>query len=80
MIKIAVNRMSDNLDPESIVKGTLTALDKFSNIEITIYGDQDKMKPFLKAHDRLKVVHTPFYLDMGEKDPKIGRASCRERV
>lgn len=69
MIKIAVDGMGGDFAPEPIVKGTLTALDKFKNIEITIFGDQDKMKPFLKEHDRLKVVHTPFYLEMGEQDP-----------
>ena len=69
MIKIAVDGMGGDFAPEPIVKGTLTALDKFKNIEITIYGDQEKMKPFLVEHERLKVVHTPFYLEMGEKDP-----------
>jgi phosphate acyltransferase len=69
MIKIAVDGMGGDFAPEPIVKGTLTALEKFDNIEITIFGDQDKMGPFLKPHDRLKVVHTPYYLDMGEKDP-----------
>jgi hypothetical protein len=27
------------------------------------------MAPFLKQHERLHVVHTPHYLEMGEKDP-----------
>lgn len=69
MIKIAVDGMGGDFAPEPIVKGTLAALDKFKNIEIIIFGDEQKMAPYLKTHERLKVVHTPFYLEMGEKDP-----------
>ncbi len=69
MIKIAVDGMGGDFAPEQIVKGTLLALDKFEDVEITIYGDEEKMGPFLKEHPRLKVVHTPYFLDMGEKDP-----------
>lgn len=69
MIKIAVDGMGGDFAPEQIVKGTLLALEKFPDIKINIYGDKDKMAPFLKAHDRLEVFHTPYFLDMGEKDP-----------
>lgn len=69
MIKIAVDGMGGDFAPEQIVKGTLLALEKFADIKINIYGDQEKMAPFLKEHDRLEVIHTPYFLDMGEKDP-----------
>ncbi|PKK94325.1 MAG: phosphate acyltransferase [Tenericutes bacterium HGW-Tenericutes-6] len=69
MIRLSVDGMGGDYAPEPIVKGTLEALNTFSNIEITLFGDTEKMKPFLKEHPRLKVVHTPYYLEMGEKDP-----------
>lgn len=69
MIKIAVDGMGGDYAPEPIVKGTMMALEKFDNIEITLFGDETKMAPFLKQHPRLHVVHTPHYLAMGEKDP-----------
>jgi len=69
MIRIAVDGMGGDFAPEPIVKGTLKALEKFENIEIILFGDEQKMAPFLKNHPRLKVVHTPFFLSMGEKDP-----------
>ncbi|MFA6801484.1 MAG: phosphate acyltransferase PlsX [Acholeplasmataceae bacterium] len=69
MIKIAVDGMSGDFAPEEIVKGTLLALDKFDDIEIIIYGDETKMAPYLKSHPRLQVIHTPYFLAMGEKDP-----------
>ncbi len=69
MIRLAVDGMGGDYAPEPMVKGTLMALDKFDNIDITIFGDETKMAPYLKQHERLHVVHTPHYLPMGEKDP-----------
>lgn len=69
MIKLAIDGMGGDFAPEPIIKGTLLALDKYSNIEITVFGDEEKMAPFLKEHPRLKVVHTTSFLDMGIEDP-----------
>ncbi len=69
MIRLAVDGMGGDYAPEPIVKGTLRALEAFDNIEITLFGDETKMAPYLKQHERLHVVHTPYYLEMGEKDP-----------
>lgn len=69
MIKLAIDGMGGDFAPEPIIKGTLQALDKYSNIEITVFGDEEKMAPFLKEHPRLKVVHTTSFLDMGIEDP-----------
>ncbi len=69
MIRIAVDGMGGDFAPEQIVKGTLLALEKFEEVEISIFGDENKMAPFLKPHPRLQVIHTPYFLEMGEKDP-----------
>lgn len=69
MIRLAVDGMGGDYAPEPIVKGTLMALEQFDNIEITLFGDETKMAPFLRQHPRLHVIHTPHYLSMGEKDP-----------
>ncbi|MFU8792649.1 MAG: phosphate acyltransferase PlsX [Acholeplasmataceae bacterium] len=69
MIRLAVDGMGGDYAPEPIVKGTLMALEKFDNVFITLFGDETKMAPFLKQHERLQVIHTPHYLEMGEKDP-----------
>jgi phosphate acyltransferase len=69
MIRLAVDGMGGDYAPEPIVKGTIRALEKFDDIEITLFGDEVKMAPFLKQHPRLHVIHTPYYMEMGEKDP-----------
>lgn len=75
MIKIAIDGMGGDHAPEQICLGTMDALNKFNDIEITIFGDQEKMKPFLKDHPRLNIIHTSKALDMGIKD--IGRDTLR---
>lgn len=69
MIKLAVDGMGGDFAPKPIVEGSIEALKKFANIEITIFGDENKMKPYLVEHDRLTVIHTSSYLDMGIEDP-----------
>jgi phosphate acyltransferase len=69
MIRIAIDAMGGDHAPEPIIKGTLKALNQFENIEVTLFGDKEKMAPYLTEHDRLHIVHTEAYLDMGEKDP-----------
>jgi len=71
LFKIAVDGMGGDFAPEQIVKGTMQALEKFADIEVTIFGDKNKMAPFLKPNDRLKVVHTEHFLDMGVENPVL---------
>jgi phosphate acyltransferase len=68
MIRISVDGMGGDDAPKPICEGVMQALQAYDNIEITIFGDQEKMTPFLKSHPRLKVIHTPFALEMAEKD------------
>ncbi len=68
MIRISVDGMGGDDAPKSICDGVMQALKAYDNIEVTIFGDQDKMAPFLKSHPRLTIIHTPHALDMAEKD------------
>lgn len=68
MIRISVDGMGGDDAPKSICDGVMQALKEYDNIEVTIFGDQDKMAPFLTSHPRLTIIHTPYALDMAEKD------------
>ena len=46
MIKLAVDGMGGDFAPEPIIKGTLQALDKYSNIEITVLVMKKKWHHF----------------------------------
>ncbi len=69
MIKIAVDAMGGDFLCDTTVKGSMQAIQEFKDIEITLYGDEEKIKPLLTNSERIKVVHTPKYVDMGEHDP-----------
>ncbi|ANU22872.1 phosphate acyltransferase PlsX [Planococcus donghaensis] len=56
-MRIAVDAMGGDNAPKEIVAGVYKALEEFTDIEIQLYGHEDKMKEFLKEHDRLTIVH-----------------------
>lgn len=76
MIKLAIDAMGGDHAPKEIVEGSILALKQFEDIELTLFGDETLMKPYLIDHPRLKVVHTSKYFDMGVKD--IGRKTLRD--
>ena len=57
-MKIAIDAMGGDNAPHEIVKGAYEALDAFSDIEILLYGNEEKLAPLMKVHDRIKVIHT----------------------
>jgi len=69
MVRIALDGMGGDFAPKIACEGAMLALETYQDIEITIFGDQEKMSAYLKPHERLKIVHTSKYLDMGVKDP-----------
>lgn len=69
MIKIAVDAMGGDFLCDTTVNGAMDAVKEFSDIEITLYGDEAKIKPLLTNKERINVVHTPKFVDMGEHDP-----------
>lgn len=69
MIKIAIDAMGGDHAPKEQIAGALLALEKIEDIEITLFGDLDAMKPYLKEHPRLKTVASEGVIPMGEKDP-----------
>lgn len=69
MIKIAIDAMGGDNAPEATVLGAQLAVKKFKDIELTLYGDEEKIRKYLKNEERIKIVHTDSYIDMGEHDP-----------
>ena len=69
MIKIAVDAMGGDNAPECTVLGAQLAVKKFPDIELTLYGDESKIRKYLKNEERIKIVHTESFIDMGEHDP-----------
>lgn len=69
MVKLAVDAMGGDFAPIEIVKGVNIAIKKHSDLELVLYGDEEEIKKYLEPSDRIKIVHAPEKIDMGEKDP-----------
>ncbi len=69
MIKIAVDAMGGDFSCKTTVVGSMQAVQKFKDIEIVLYGDENQIKPYLTNSKNITIVHTDSAVDMGEKDP-----------
>ncbi|MFH0374058.1 phosphate acyltransferase PlsX [Streptococcus sp. A22] len=58
MKRIAIDAMGGDHAPQAVIEGVNQALKEFSDIEIQLYGDEDKIKPYLTASERVTIIHT----------------------
>lgn len=73
---LALDGMGGDNAPEEIVKGALQSLDQFQDIHIHLYGDEKKMAPYIKQHERLTIVHCT---EMIEPDDEPVRSIRRKK-
>ncbi|MDE5867840.1 MAG: phosphate acyltransferase PlsX [Anaeroplasmataceae bacterium] len=78
MIRIAVDANGGDYGVETTVIGSMQAIQKHSDLEITLFGDEEKIKPLLTNDKRIKIVHTKDTISMGEKDPVHAIRSQKE--
>ncbi|MGM9969141.1 MAG: phosphate acyltransferase PlsX [Anaeroplasma sp.] len=69
MIKIGIDANGGDKGVEATVPGAIRAVSMFDDIEIVLFGDENKIKPLLTNSERISIVHTDQTMDMGEKDP-----------
>ncbi|HEL2575671.1 TPA: phosphate acyltransferase PlsX [Streptococcus suis] len=58
MKRIAIDAMGGDHAPQAVIEGVNQALKEFSDIEIQLYGDEAKIKPYLTATERVTIIHT----------------------
>lgn len=73
MKKIAVDAMGGDHAPKAIVEGVNRALETFSDIEVILYGDASKIKPYLTATERISIVHTVEKIESNDEPAKAIR-------
>ena len=69
MIKIGVDANGGDNGVNTTVPAAMMAIKEFDDIEIVLFGDEEKIKPLLTNNERISIVHTKETLSMGEKDP-----------
>lgn len=66
-MKLALDAMGGDNAPQAIIDGAYEALEQFPNLEIILYGQEEKMAPYIKQHNRLTTVHCTEVVE-GEDD------------
>ncbi|MGT2926143.1 phosphate acyltransferase PlsX [Streptococcus cuniculipharyngis] len=56
--RLAIDAMGGDHAPQAIVEGVNQALAAFDDIEIQLYGDEDKIRPYLTSKERVTIIHT----------------------
>ncbi|MGY0691520.1 phosphate acyltransferase PlsX [Virgibacillus sp. FSP13] len=57
-MRIAIDAMGGDNAPKEIVLGAMDAVAQIDNLQITLIGDQEKIKPFLTNDTNINVIHT----------------------
>ncbi|MFC4617309.1 phosphate acyltransferase PlsX [Camelliibacillus cellulosilyticus] len=57
-MKLAIDAMGGDHAPQEIVKGALLALDEFKDVEMTLVGDEQQIKPLIQGRPSIQIVHT----------------------
>ncbi|QCJ42023.1 phosphate acyltransferase PlsX [Bacillus sp. S3] len=57
-MKLAIDAMGGDNAPKEIVSGAMKAVQAFSDIHITLVGDEHKIKETLTSHERISILHT----------------------
>ncbi|WP_010530625.1 phosphate acyltransferase PlsX [Lentibacillus jeotgali] len=57
-MKIAIDAMGGDHAPEAIVKGAEEAVSNIENLNISLIGDEKKIKQYLSDSNRIEMIHT----------------------
>jgi len=72
LFKIGVDAMGGDKAPDEIVKGAYMATQKYSDIEVTLFGREDEVKKHLPDEDdRIKIFHCNDVIPMDIADPAM---------
>lgn len=67
-MKIAIDAMGGDNAPQAIVEGAMQAIERVSQLEIILIGDETKIKPYLVKDERISLIHTTEEI-LDEDDP-----------
>lgn len=67
-MKIAIDAMGGDHAPKEIIEGVKKALEAFKDVEILLYGQQEKISEYITEQDRLTIIHCAEVIE-SEDDP-----------
>ncbi|MBN8207441.1 phosphate acyltransferase PlsX [Bacillus sp. NTK071] len=73
-MRLAIDAMGGDNAPHSIIDGVYEAIEAFSDLSVTIVGDEEKLKPLLKGNkDRISILHTEEYISSEDQPVRAVR-------
>ncbi|MGQ4664585.1 phosphate acyltransferase PlsX [Metabacillus halosaccharovorans] len=57
-MKLAIDAMGGDHAPKSVVEGVMKAIAAFPDLEVTLIGQEDKIKTYLTDSTRINIIHT----------------------
>lgn len=67
-MKLAIDAMGGDHAPEQIILGVNRALKEFPELELMVFGDEEKIRSFLNSGSRANVIHAPEVI-LGTDEP-----------
>lgn len=67
-MKLAIDAMGGDHAPKEIVLGAMDAVSEMDSLEIVLYGDENKIKPYVEQSSNIEIVHTDEVIT-GEDEP-----------
>ncbi|TCP29144.1 phosphate:acyl-[acyl carrier protein] acyltransferase [Scopulibacillus darangshiensis] len=72
-MKLAIDAMGGDHAPQEIVKGAIQAAKTYSDLKITLVGDQTKIEPMLNSHPQFEILHTTEKIEATDSPVKAVR-------
>lgn len=73
MKKIAIDAMGGDFAPQSVVEGVNDAVRDFADLEFILYGNEEKIRQYLTATERVTIVHTDEKINSDDEPVKAIR-------
>ncbi|HJO92040.1 MAG TPA: phosphate acyltransferase PlsX [Victivallales bacterium] len=84
-MRIAIDAMGGDYAPESVIDGTIDALNEYDGFDVTVVGNLAELKPYveryeLDRHPRVKLVHAEQVINMDDTSTASIRAKKHSSV
>ncbi|WP_017186325.1 phosphate acyltransferase PlsX [Alkalibacillus haloalkaliphilus] len=73
-MKIAIDAMGGDHAPNAVVEGAKQAIEHYNELSITLYGDEDQIKPLLgDTYERITIHHTTEKIENDDEPVRVVR-------
>lgn len=67
-MRLAIDAMGGDHAPKEVVRGAMEAIKHMNDLHITLFGDEQKIEPYLTNDERITIIHTKEFIS-GNDEP-----------